>query len=145
MCSGRGIAAAGLPYGPGDPALAVHIPEFYGPLTPPACDASFRCAREFFARHFPEERYDVATCHSWLLDDQLAEYLPEDANIIHFQRRFRAAYHPDDNDQDILVSVFGRSDSPLDELPRRTTLERAIVDHLQAGRHWHGGAGWLRL
>lgn len=143
--TGRAITAAGLPYGPGDPALAVHVPEFYGPLSGHACDASFRRAREFFTRAFPEERYDIAVCHSWLLDDQLAAYLPEASNIIQFQRRFRDAYRPGDDDRTILRFVFGRDSPELDELPRRTTLERAIVDHLKAGRHWRGGAGWLRL
>ena len=143
--TGLAITAAGLPYGPGDPTLAVHVPEFYGPLTPPACDASFVRAVQFFARHFPEETYDLAFCHSWLLDDQLGEYLPEDSNIIRFQRRFRHAYTPEANDDGIIRFVFGRLKPALDDLPQRTTLERAIVDHLKTGRHWHGGAGWLRL
>lgn len=33
----------------------------------------------------------------------------------------------------------------LQGLTPHTTPERAIVDHLQAGRHWRSGAGWLRL
>ncbi len=123
----------------------MHVPAFYGPLTRQACDASFERAKEFFARHFPEERYEIAVCHSWLLDDQLAEYLPEDANIIRFQQRFRPAYRPDDDDEVMMRFVFGRITPAQDELPRRTTLERAIVDHLKAGRRWRGGAGWLRL
>ncbi|HEY3081019.1 MAG TPA: acyltransferase domain-containing protein, partial [Chloroflexota bacterium] len=143
--TGRAIAAAGLPHGPGDPVLALHVPAYYGPLTPSACDASFARAKAFFARHFPEERYDLAVCHSWLLDEQLGEYLAEDANIIRFQRRFRLAYRPDADDASIVRSVFNRLAAAPDELPRRTTLERAVVDHLRAGRHWHGGAGWLRL
>jgi hypothetical protein len=32
--------------------------------------------------------------------------------------------------------VFGTLTTPLDQLPRRTVLQHAIVDHLQAGRHW---------
>ncbi|MGH2560175.1 MAG: acyltransferase domain-containing protein [Thermomicrobiales bacterium] len=143
--TGQAIQAAGLPFGPGDPALSVHIPEFSGPLTPGACDASFARAKGFFAHHFPEERYHVAVCHSWLLDEQLADYLPEDANIIRFQRRFRATYRPPDNDDDVMEFVFGRATTALDELPQRTTLERAIVAHIKAGHHWRGGAGWLLL
>lgn len=145
--TGRAVAAAGLPYGPGDPALAVHVPAYYGPLTPAACDESFAQASTFFARHFPEEQYAVATCHSWLLDEQLGEYLSENANIIHFQRRFRPAYRPDD-DATTLRFVFGRTTPALDQLdalPCRTTLERATTNHIKRGRHWHGGAGWLRL
>jgi hypothetical protein len=148
--SGPGSAAGpvGPSYGPGDPVLAVHVPASSGPLTPEACDASFGRARAFSARHFPEERYALAVCHSWLLDEQLGEYLPDDANIIRFQRRFRAAYRPAAGDATVLRCVFGQTGAGprrLDALPRRTRLERAILDHLRAGRHWPGGAGWLRL
>ena len=143
--TGQAVAAAGLPYTSGDFALGVHIPAFSGPMSPTACDASFARAREFFARHFPEEPYHLATCHSWLLDEQLAEYLPEDSNIIQFQRRFHLAYQTDDDDLGIIRFVFGRMDPVIDELPQRSRLERAVVGHIQAGRHWRGGAGWLEL
>jgi hypothetical protein len=135
--------AAGL--APGTPVLAVHIPHFYGPLTVAACDESFARAVAFFARHFPAERYEVAVCNSWLLDPQLAEYLPADSNILRFQRRFRPAYQPDADDQTIQEFVFGRAEPDPALLPRNTALQRAVADHLLAGRHWHGGAGWLRL
>jgi hypothetical protein len=142
--TGRAVAAAGVGHGPGSPVLEVHIPAFFGPLSPRACDESFARARRFFPRHFPEETYQVAACHSWLLDEQLTEYLPEDTNLIRFQRRFQPAYQPDPHD-DVLQFVFGRDGPDLDALPRRTTLERAVTDHLKAGRHWNGGAGWLQL
>ena len=141
---GPAIAKAGLPDRPGDPCLAVHIPEYCGPLAPSACDESFAAAREFFARHFPGERYRIAVCGSWLLDTQLAEYLPADSNIVQFQHRFTIRTHPA-NDHTILRFVFGQDTSHLDELPRRTTLERAIIDHIKAGRHWRAGSGWLAL
>jgi hypothetical protein len=142
--TGQAVRAAGQPYGPGDPALGVHIPRFYGPMTATACDDSFAWAREFFPRHFPEERYAVATCHSWLLDGQLAEYLPAQANIVRFLRRFQPAYRTED-DEAIQTFVFGQTVSTMDSPPQRTTLERAIVGHLAAGRHWHVAAGWLPL
>lgn len=143
--TGRAIQAAGLPYGPGDPVLSVHIPEYFGPLSPEACDNSFASAGRFFARYFPEQPYAIAVCHSWLLDEQLAEYLPASGNIVSFGRRFRSAYRPDDDDTDILEFVFRLPNASLDELPQRTSLERAVVEHIRSGRHWHGGAGWLLL
>lgn len=143
--TGAAVRAAGLPYGPGDPVLGVHVPAFHGPLTPAACDASFARAKAFFARHFPDERYALAVCHSWLLDPQLAGYLPADANILAFQRRFRPAYQPAPDDGDILRFVFGTESPDLADLPRDSTLRRAVVDHLTAGGHWHGGVGWLPL
>jgi hypothetical protein len=148
--SGKAMAAAGLPFGPGDLALSVHIPNSMGPMSPSACDAAFERAREFFPKHFPEEPYRTAVCHSWLLDEQLGEYLPQNSNIIRFQRRFTLAYTPDANDVSVLQFVFERvpasgDDISLDDLPQTTHLERVMVQHLRSGRHWHGGSGWLLL
>ncbi len=143
---GRAIGAAEPAYGPDTPALSVHIPGFFGPFSPASCDASFAAAAAFFADHFPEDRYEVGVCHSWLLDEQLAEYLPETSNIVRFQRRFREALRPGDNDGSTLRFVFGlETDLPLDAYPQRTTLERAAISHIRSGRHWHGGVGWLRV
>lgn len=138
------IEERGAPFRHGDPALGVHIPE-HGPMTPEACDASFALARDFFARHFPEHGARVATCGSWLLDEQLAEYLPADSNIIKFQRRFHLMPGGWDSDDSIVQFVFRRVNAALDELPQRTTLERAIVQHLRAGRHWLARSGWVEL
>jgi len=126
----------------GEPVLEVHIPGD-GPLTPAACDESFAAARPFFAEHFPEEHYDRATCSSWLLDPQLADYLPADSNILHFQRRFTLLCQGDPGDDEIQEFIFGRH--PESPLPRQTTLQRALADHLAVGNHWHHALGSLRL
>jgi hypothetical protein len=139
------LRAAGMAVERGDPVLAVHIPGFSGPVTPQACADSFARAREFFPRHFPDERYEIAVCRSWLLDRQLADYLPAESNIVAFQRLFHVSYLPEEDDEDIVTFVFGSGGTPLDERPRRTALQRAVLDHLAAGKHWRGGAGWRRL
>jgi hypothetical protein len=137
-------AVGGSPLSPGDFALALHIPES-GPLTPECCDESFELAREFFPRHFPNEPYRVVTCASWLLDPQLAEFLPPESNIVRFQRRFQLLPGGRDGNRDVLRFVFHTRTTPLDALPQRTTLERAVVAHLRAGRHWRTRTGWLPL
>ncbi|MFD4672519.1 acyltransferase domain-containing protein [Lentzea sp. NPDC058450] len=130
----------------GTPVLEVHIPGD-GPMTPEACDESFRRARPFFAAHFPDERYDHGTCRSWLLDPQLADHLPETSNIVRFQRRWTAFGPTPDCDSDVLEFVYhlppGTGD--LAALAQETTLQRAIVGHLQSGGHWRQGCGWLAL
>jgi hypothetical protein len=133
------------------PALSVHITAD-GPLTPAACDESFAWAGRFFARHYPDEGYRWAVCHSWLLDEQLAEYLPPDSNIVRFQRRFQVPEDAPVHEADLTVLkyVFDRPPTPLlpgelEALPRETTLQRAIVGHLRAGGHWLERAGWCEL
>jgi GNAT domain-containint protein/N-acyltransferase family protein len=129
----------GLPFRIGDPALGIHIPAGE-PLDPHACDESLRRMRE----GFPGRR--VATCTSWLLDDQLAGYLPADSNIVRFQQRFQIVPGARDDDEAVLSAVFGpaRERGP-GALPRETALQRAAADHLAAGRHWRMRTGWLEL
>jgi len=128
----------------GDATLGIHIPAT-GPLTPAECDASFAGARSFVDEHFPEHDFRIGTCTSWLLDDQLAVYLPADSNIVQFQRRFVVVEGETDDGRDTLLFVFDRVPESIDDLPARTTLERAIVQHLRAGRRWHTRTGWVAL
>ncbi|MET0235722.1 MAG: acyltransferase domain-containing protein [Kibdelosporangium sp.] len=132
----------------GDTAISLHITES-GPMTPEAVDASLDAARAFFPRHFPDEHYTAFSCGSWLLDPQLREYLPKDANIVHFQRRFELEPYEEleglDADVEVLRFVFRTLTTPLDHLPRRTVLQRAIVDHLKAGHHWQWRLGRFPL
>ena len=125
-------------------SLNVHIPAGES-LDPGLSEASFDWAREFFPRHFPEDSIETFGCHSWLLDDQWAEYLPAASNIIQFQQRFTV--DPDEpgepGDNDILQFVFHRdsdgstpSAALLDSLPQDTTLQRSYVAHLRDGGHW---------
>ena len=128
----------------GSTAIDLHVPDS-GPLTPKAVTASLEEARGFFEQHFPDERYAAFACGSWLLDPQLLEYLPEDSNIIQFQRRFELEPYQEpeglDCDVEVLRFAFRSLTTPLDQLPRRTALQRAIVDHLKAGRHWYWRRG----
>ncbi|HLN04676.1 MAG TPA: acyltransferase domain-containing protein [Acidimicrobiales bacterium] len=139
-----GALALGTGFRIGDPALGIHIPEA-GPLSPDACDASLHQARSLFGRCFPEANRRIATCTSWLLDDQLQHYLDPDTNILRFQRRFELVEGSFDDDEGILGFVFRRSGSGLDRLPQTTALERGVVAHLRAGGHWRVRTGWLLL
>ncbi|MEV6169949.1 acyltransferase domain-containing protein [Streptomyces sp. NPDC051954] len=152
------LAAAGLDVAPGAACLNLHICDFHGPLSPAACDRSLALAREFFARHYPEERWQVAVCHSWLLDPQLKQYLSGDSNIVRFQERFRVAWEDREDGQDgedredlrhadaePVQFVFGNPDLPVESLSRRTSVERAVGDHLRVGGHWYIGHGWFPL
>lgn len=145
-----------LPNGDTSYLLNVHVPSG-DPLTTESCDSSFQQALDFFGRHFPDEPVSSFVCHSWLLDPQLAEYLPADSNIVRFQRRFElkqlaqsAVY--DVCDTDVLRYVFGKaidgpegSDDLLDSLPLDTTMRRAFTTHLRSGRHWYRRTGWISL
>lgn len=115
-------------------------------MTPQACADSIARARKFFARHFPEEHYRVGVCHSWLLDEQLRDYLPEDSNILRFQGLFRTAYKDDEpSDREPVGFVFGNPELRVADLPQHTAVQRAVTRHLLGGGHWYLGHGWFEL
>ncbi|MFI6924013.1 acyltransferase domain-containing protein [Nonomuraea spiralis] len=132
--------------GDGTPLLGMHIPETGGPLLPDVYGDSMRRARPFFDRHFPEHGARAATGTSWLLDPQLAEYLTDKSHIMQLRRDWTLTEaEPRDGDDSILEFVFRYNGQPLDELPQRSSLERAVVAHLKAGRHWQEWTGRIEL
>jgi GNAT-like C-terminal domain/N-acyltransferase N-terminal domain len=135
--SGRLFELGRLQFEPTDGFLSIHIPE-EGPLTPAAVDASLERARELF----PE--YSEARCSSWLLDPQLAVLLPARSNIVSFQHRFEPIAN-EGVEPRVLEFVFHAFDPDLERLPRDTTLQRVIVDHLRGGGHLDRVTGTLAL
>lgn len=135
----------GAGFRPGDSCLGIHIPEG-SPLSPAAVQSSLEMASDFFCRFFTVAQRRVATCMSWLLDEQLAEYLPAKSNIVAFQRRFETVPGSEEGDAQVLKFVFRAGpDADLSRLPQRSLLEQAAVAHLRAGRHWQVRTGWLDL
>jgi hypothetical protein len=144
--TGAAISAAGFDAEPREPVLSLHIPRFFGPLTVGLVDAALVEAVHFFAEHFPDERYRYAVCKSWLLDPQLAGHLPAGSNIRAFGDRLTHAYTDTEaDDAGTLQFVFPDSTRPRAELPRSSRLQRAIIDHLDAGGHWYNAMSWLKL
>jgi hypothetical protein len=135
------IAADGGSVRAGDHAVALHVPDYCGPVTPAGCDASTARARDFLAAHLADERVTVAVCRSWLFDPALEAIAPT-SNIAAFRARFAHLDRAVADDDDVVEFVFGRREDDLDALPQRTALERLVVAHLRAGGHWRGGVGW---
>ncbi len=124
--------------------LDLHIPAT-GPLLPSAVDESLAEARIFFARHFPDRPVRVGTCNSWLLDPYLLEHLPQ-SNIAHFARRFTLVHEPFDMPEDAIHYTFRTRDlEHLDALPRETSLQRTVLERIDAGGTWQAARGYLVL
>lgn len=123
--------------------LGVHIPEDGG-LSPAAVDASFRDAKLFFAGHFPDKPVATATCESWMLDPYLVEHLP-DSNIASFARRFILDRCSDAPADAVYFTFRHRGLENLDGLPRKTSLQRVVLERIDDGGTWQLGHGHLAL
>ncbi|MCM3634920.1 acyltransferase domain-containing protein [Paenibacillus camelliae] len=49
---------------------------------------SYKQAKQFFAKHFPEVKPKGMYCHTWLFTPQLRDMLPPTSNIVKFQEQF---------------------------------------------------------
>jgi hypothetical protein len=138
--------------GPSSAVLGVHIPAagpFHGPMTPGACEESFQRAVPFFRSHFPEHQFRAFTCKSWILDSQLARFLPDGSNIVRFQRRFTLVPVRGASDAQTIERVWG---VPLARTagwdwrsaPRDSRMRETLAAHVAAGGRWRMGGGILK-
>ena len=129
--------SANDPLTPGDPIIEVHIPAGE-PLDPKDCESSLEAAR----LHFAQDSWHGFTCISWLLARNLSEVLPLNSNILSFQRLFRPLPCSMD-DRQTIERVFGCWPLNINEAPRNTGLQRAILDFYARGFRLDGGAGFI--
>jgi len=126
----------------GDHVLEIHIPAS-GPLDREACRASISRCADFFRTHYPEiPPFRAWTCTTWFLDPQLAGCLSASSNIATFQSLFHLLPAPYANDSQMFERVFG-NEKNLDKLPANTSLQRALIAHMRAGKRWRNGAGYI--
>lgn len=71
----------------GDDILGVHIPA-NGKMDYDDCLKSFERAKAFFPEHFPEIDLKAFTCDSWLLSNEIKDFVSENSNIYKFSSLF---------------------------------------------------------
>lgn len=120
--------------------VEVHIPEG-GKMSPEECSRSFARAKVFFATYFPDFSYRYYSCHSWLLDEGLAQILGENTNICRFGARFEIL----ENDvSDAILKYVFRWDATRENVnnyPANTALAKAVKEHLQKGASFYETLG----
>ncbi len=130
------------PFAPGAPALSVHIPSD-AVMDRAALDASYRMAKAFFARHFPDFQYTCVYCSTWLLSPVLREILRPGSRILLFQEDYEIV-RVDSTVNGGLRWVFGREYDDFTLLPEDTSLMRGMKKILVAGGKTGSAAGYVR-
>ena len=134
---------------PNSPCLDIHIPSG-SPMDFEHCGDSLRQALEFFPRHFPDKPFVGLACHSWILDNQFPDLLPPSSNLVRFERE--GYLFPVARSGGAIRAVFGYgfaeeegtvSADDLARLPRRTGMQKAFAEHMNAGGRFRGGGFFL--
>ena len=127
----------------GDTVLGMHISEGEA-MSLDCCRNSMAEALDFFPRYYPEHFFVGFECISWILNTQLADMLGENSNLVKYQEELYLFPRPS-NGKDGLYFVFDFHEVDPDSAPRDTTLRRAFLDHLKAGKRLRsGGMFFLR-
>ena len=127
----------------GDGVMEVHIPEGEK-LTRESCEESFALASEFFKKYFPDFEYTVFTCHSWLLDDTLKNYLPENSGIVRFGDMFDKV--ASDESYALIKYLFEWDTTPLNVKYRYPTssLAAKVQKAILAGEKFYETLGVIK-
>lgn len=122
----------------GEPVLSVHI-QTGSDISRHAVDGSYRLAREFFPKYFPDFICKWFYCSTWLLDPVLKKLLPEGSRILDFQSDYDVAFIINEGDW-YFPRIFNIKNKPADceNLPENTSLRRAAKHHILQG----GTIGW---
>ncbi len=118
----------------GTPILRVHIPMSGDPLDDKLCSASYRDARKYFAKLLGIEDIPFA-CGSWLLSPLNKTLLNEKSNIVKFASRYEIIKVTEyENNGSIYPWIFDcQTDTPIEKLPRDTSLRRAYAKFIEDG------------
>lgn len=140
------MKAAGRAIGPakaGGSVLSLHIPSD-ALLTRESLDASYRAAKAFFARFFPDFHYQCAYCHSWIISPGLQPLLPPGSKILTFQQDFDILEMEPDSDS-YRLWLFQTDETDPARFPEGTSLQRRAKAHLLAGGKLGEALGVLKM
>ncbi len=118
--------------------LDMHIPAG-GNMDHAKCGESMREAIEFFDARWPDKRPAAIVCaFSWMFSPLLDKILPPESNLVKYLRELYL-FPVGGGGTGALWFVFFQD--PLDPAtaPRRTSLQRALLDYFAPGRAWHNG------
>lgn len=125
----------------GTQVINLHIPAT-GPMPVESCIDSMKQMREFFRVYRPEIDWQAFVCHSWLLDPQLQDLLPESSNIVQFQK-LGTIIEETDKVSDAVFRVFGAKAAKegIDSVPWTTSMQQTLGKFLSGGGVLH--SGWM--
>ena len=117
----------------------VHIPED-GAFTPEVIEAAYRKCLDLFGRCLPDFHPRAFTCHSWMMDPQLAQFLRPASNIVAFQRKY-LRYPSKTDGKAPFMFLFRKPAERLEDLVEDTSLQRKVKAHYLAGKHLYTPGG----
>lgn len=111
----------------------VHIRED-GKLIPSACKTSYKRAWDYYKSKRLSFSEITFTCYSWLLNPDLKLLLPENSNIIQFQKKYKfLSFKENEEKPQIIERVFGLGNEKLENCSQNTILQKNLKKFWEKG------------
>lgn len=123
--------------------ISIHIPSD-AIFSSKKVDQSLLLAREFLLQHYPEYINSKFMCDSWLLSPQLIPLLDSESNIAKFYNRFSIIENKPEQKDYIEWLFQSQENTPLKDLPERTSLQRRVKEYMRSGKFIGVGIGVLK-
>ncbi len=127
----------------GDDMIEIHIPA-EGSLSNELCLKSIEKAKSFFKKYYPEYEYKGFTCHSWLLDSTLKNFLTENSNIIKFQNMFDIVEKEKSDDTIKFVFNWDTTRENLKNINTSSEFSKKIKEYALNGNDFFVSYGLLK-
>lgn len=131
----------GIVLNKGDKVYSFHIPSTGVKLDKPNRFESYRKAYDFYG-YSEKGGVIFLVCHSWLLHEGLRKILPPASNILDFMNDFDIISSTEQETFKDSWRVFGKYHNlPPEQLPKDTSLRKAIAEYLMSGGKLGTGYG----
>jgi hypothetical protein len=127
----------------GDNIIEVHIPAGEK-MDFEKCVQSYELAKKFYKDYFPEKQLKAFVCESWILDPRLQNILPEESNIVRFQK-YSMLFPMLSTDSQTIERVFSNDLPSYINREKLSILQRGILDFMNKGNKMCAGGMYILL
>lgn len=127
----------------GQNVVEIHIPEGEK-LDITECKKSIENAKQFFKEYFPQFEYEYFSCYSWLLDDELKNYLKADSNILNFGNMFTRVHKEPSTAIIRYVVRWDATLQNLNEITPNSIFAERIKQAVLAGKEFYEVLGVIK-
>ena len=122
----------------------MHIPAADA-FTPELCIKSFKETKEIIKKCYPEKDIKAFFCLSWLLEKRIKGILGKETNITKFAAMFKG-FPVKSEGKGVYGFLFHvPSDTPNENLPENTSMQRAVKDYILNSGYIYEKAGIILI
>lgn len=143
ICDNATFDYSRLPFDRGEKTVYVHIPQGEK-LIFADCVKSIKSAKSFFAKHFPDYKFEYFICESWLLYDENWQFMKPSSNILQFQSLFDIVMSKPD-DRQAIERIFGKRKLIKKHYSESTSLKKSAKEFMLSGGKMGEGVGIIPI